>query len=57
MQLDTLNMIAAFMQRVQLQGNEAPAYMKCLAALQAEADEIQAESIEIPQDADKVVLD
>lgn len=38
MDQETLQLIATFLGRVQLQGNEVPAYNKVMAALQSEAE-------------------
>lgn len=42
MNLETINNTLSFLQRVQLQGNEAPAFVQCVAALQMEAQRIKA---------------
>jgi len=40
---EQINLILAFLQRVQLQGNEAPKFMECIIALQSEIKQQQEE--------------
>jgi len=46
---ETLNLIATFLNRVQLQGNEVPAFNKVMTALQREAELLNMATVAEPE--------